>query len=149
MPAPLAETKPTTATTRTPETTESQPPPEEPMFLEFEDESDITIARTPIAELGADSAAEFKEELLTRAATCPWIALDLSNVSFMDSSALGALVAGLKAVRGRGELRVFGGQARVLELFRLTGLSRVFECDGTREQAVAALLASKSLSRSA
>ena len=119
------------------------------MFLQFEDEGDIAVARIQVAELGADTSAEFKSELLSKAEACPWIALDMSEVTFMDSSALGVLVAGLKATRGRGELRVFSVQSRVHELFRLTGLSRVFECDDSRDQAIASLHATKAMRRTA
>lgn len=118
-------------------------------MLEIEQAQDTIIFRTSIAELGADTASEFKETLLNKLEECPWAAIDLSNVTFMDSSALGVLVAGLKAVRGVGQLRLFGVQERVDELFRLTGLSRVFQCDPNQEAAEAALHHAQTQAKSA
>ncbi len=64
------------------------------------------------------------------------IILDLSNVSFMDSSGLGAVVAVLKRLNG-GEIRVVGLQKAVKELFRLTRMDRIFQCHEDLESAIA------------
>lgn len=51
---------------------------------------------------------------------------DLSGVTFMDSSGLGALVAGLKTSRqSSGDLRIAGATDQVLEVLELTKLHRV------------------------
>jgi anti-sigma B factor antagonist len=63
------------------------------------------------------------------------IALDLSQVGFMDSSSLGMLVTCLKRVRERdGELRLVGVTGSPMKVFSLTGLDRVFEIVDTPEQ---------------
>ena len=54
------------------------------------------------------------------------IVLDLSQVSYMDSSGLGALVSvWASAKRGNCELRLVSLGQRVRELLRLTGLEQV------------------------
>jgi anti-sigma B factor antagonist len=56
------------------------------------------------------------------------IVYDLTEVSFLDSSGLSALVSGLKATRERGGfLKLAGMTAQVATIFRLTMLDRVFE----------------------
>jgi len=61
----------------------------------------------------------------------------------MDSSGLGVLVAAMKALRGRGELRLTGVDARIQELFSLTGLNRVFQVEPDERAAVAGLQAAR------
>ena len=67
----------------------------------------------------------------------PQVVVDLTAVSFVDSSGLGTLVAGLKALRASGgafKLAGPGQQARTL--LRLTTLERVFPIFETVEEAV-------------
>jgi anti-sigma B factor antagonist len=57
----------------------------------------------------------------------PEIVIDLSGVSFLDSSGLAALVSGLKATReAAGWLRVAAVREEVRSIFTLTMLDRVF-----------------------
>jgi anti-sigma B factor antagonist len=67
------------------------------------------------------------------------VVVDLTGVTFIDSSALGALVAGARrAVEVGTELAIVcppGSVARVLEI---TGLDRVFAVYATREEALGA-----------
>ena len=56
------------------------------------------------------------------------ILVDLSDVTFMDSSGLGALVTALKAVRATGgKLCICSVNEQVKILFELTSMDRVFE----------------------
>ncbi|MBW4467461.1 MAG: STAS domain-containing protein [Pegethrix bostrychoides GSE-TBD4-15B] len=56
------------------------------------------------------------------------ILVDLKEVSFMDSSGLGALVTALKAVRAAGgKLCICSVNEQVKILFELTSMDRVFE----------------------
>lgn len=56
------------------------------------------------------------------------ILVDLKEVSFMDSSGLGALVTALKAVRAAGgKLCICSINEQVKILFELTSMDRVFE----------------------
>lgn len=55
------------------------------------------------------------------------IVVDLNNVSFMDSSGLGVLVAGLKRARERGgELALVFGEGSVQKVLGITGLDKIF-----------------------
>src|SRR5271156_6780483 len=71
-------------------------------------------------------------ELRTRiqrelAAGHPRIIIDLLGVSFLDSTALGVMVGGLKQCRAAGgDLELLVAEARILKIFDITGLSEVF-----------------------
>lgn len=55
------------------------------------------------------------------------IVIDLTGVGFLDSTGLGVLVGGLKKVRARdGTLELVCDQERLLKIFRITGLAKVF-----------------------
>jgi anti-sigma B factor antagonist len=63
------------------------------------------------------------------------IILDISTLTFMDSSSLGAMVAVLKAVGVQGKLVVSGATGIVRELFKLTRMDQVFTLATTIEDA--------------
>lgn len=55
------------------------------------------------------------------------IVVDLEAVEFLDSTGLGVLVGGLKKVRAHdGSLELICTQDRLLKIFRITGLAKVF-----------------------
>ena len=56
----------------------------------------------------------------------PRVVVDLAGVAFVDSSGLGALVAGLKTARQHGgDLRIAGAGEQVQTVLGLTNLDRV------------------------
>ena len=64
--------------------------------------------------------------------------VDMQGVEFLDSTGLGVLVGGLKRVRTHnGSLQLVCSQERVLKVFRITGLTKVFAIHDTVEQALA------------
>ncbi|MCL2584040.1 MAG: STAS domain-containing protein [Streptosporangiales bacterium] len=53
--------------------------------------------------------------------------IDLDTVDFLDSTGLGVLVGGLKRVRAHdGSIDVVCTQGKILKIFRITGLDKVF-----------------------
>jgi anti-sigma B factor antagonist len=67
------------------------------------------------------------------------VVVDLSWLSFIDSTGLGALVAGRnEAQQGGATLRLVCKSERMLKLFRITGLDAVFDIYATVPQAIAA-----------
>ena len=55
------------------------------------------------------------------------LVIDLEDVEFLDSTGLGVLVGGLKKVRAHdGSLELVCTQDRLLKIFRITGLAKVF-----------------------
>ena len=64
--------------------------------------------------------------------------VDLEDVTFMDSTGLGVLVGRLKLVRGQnGTLRIVSSQDRILKVFKITGLDKVFHIYNSIESASA------------
>ena len=66
------------------------------------------------------------------------LVVDLDAISFMDSTGLGVLVGRLKLVRNQsGWMRVVCSNERVLKVFRITGLDKVFTIKDSVESALA------------
>ncbi len=68
------------------------------------------------------------------------IIVDLEAVDFMDSSGLGVLVGGLKRVRTHdGAVHIVCTKEKILKIFRITGLTKVFQIHDDQNAAVASL----------
>lgn len=64
--------------------------------------------------------------------------IDMEGVEFIDSTGLGVLVGGLKKVRSHdGGLKLVCTQDRLLKIFQITGLSKVFAIHDSVENALA------------
>jgi anti-sigma B factor antagonist len=69
------------------------------------------------------------------------ILVDLTGVSFMDSSALGVLVNAAKALRcSGGRLVLVADDPRVTRVFEITGLGQVFRIESSLPEAVQRLV---------
>lgn len=67
------------------------------------------------------------------------VVVDLSRVDFLDSTGLGVLVGALKRLRlAGGELALVCDREKLLKVFRITGLDRVFTLHDTVEAATSA-----------
>lgn len=90
-------------------------------------------------ELDISTAPRFKADLYALVDEgARDIVVDLTAVTFIDSTALGVLIGGVRRVRPAGGsiVLVVDGRA-VRRALALTGLDRVFTICDTREQAVA------------
>jgi anti-sigma B factor antagonist len=66
------------------------------------------------------------------------VVLDLTDVSFLDSTALGTMVGALRRVRqAGGELRVVLPETPARRIFELTSLDRVLDIRASRAEAIA------------
>jgi len=85
------------------------------------------VLRVLGGRIDAAGAIEFKEAV-RRAADQPGnpVILDLSQVVFLDSSGLGALVAVLKLLGPERPLQLAAVQPNVAKVFRLTKMDSVF-----------------------
>ncbi len=65
------------------------------------------------------------------------IVVDMEKVDFLDSTGLGVLVGGLKRVKDKdGSLKLVATQDRILKIFDITGLARVFPIFGSLPDAL-------------
>ncbi len=63
------------------------------------------------------------------------IAVDLDEVDFLDSTGLGVLVGGLKRVKNQnGELGIICSQEKILRIFKITGLTKIFKMYGSADE---------------
>ncbi len=65
------------------------------------------------------------------------IVLDLSEVTFLDSTGLGVLITGLKRCRSAGgDLSLVTAQPNVLKVLEITGLNDVFQIHDSVDDAI-------------
>ena len=87
----------------------------------------VIVAR---GEIDVATSPLLRSELASVLAQGPdEVTLDLSGVSFVDSSGLGVLVGALKRLREAGGERfvIVGAQDAVRKIFTITGLNTLFE----------------------
>lgn len=79
-------------------------------------------------EIDVYSAARLRARLVELAqAGRHRLIIDMTSVTFMDSSGLGVLVGAMKRARANsGEVCIVGAAERILQTLRITGLTRVF-----------------------
>ena len=67
------------------------------------------------------------------------LVIDMEGVDFLDSTGLGVLVGGLKKVRAHdGSMELICAQDRLLKIFRITGLAKVFTIHESESAALGA-----------
>ena len=89
-------------------------------------------------EVDVYTAPKLREKLVELVAQGRYrIVVDLEAVDFLDSTGLGVLVGGLKRVRGHeGDLPLVCTHQRILKVFEITGLTKVFPIHDSLEAAV-------------
>lgn len=61
-------------------------------------------------------------------AGCTKLIADLSGVEYLDSTGLGVLIGALKRARERdGDLKLICDNVRILRIFEITGLTKIFD----------------------
>lgn len=98
-------------------------------MLQCEERDGALIVRVQQARLDAAIAIEFKEEMRKATSACSAaspVVLDLAQVTFLDSSGLGAVVAVMKLLAPERRLELAGLTPAVEKVFRLTRMDRVF-----------------------
>lgn len=83
---------------------------------------------TPLnRRLDASISSQFKEDIQAMMVQGAHnILLDFSQVDFIDSSALGALISLLKSLHGKGELALCSLNSNIYGMFKLTRMDKIF-----------------------
>ena len=91
-------------------------------------------------EIDVYSASQVRDEVIKLLGNgTRHIIADLSGVEFLDSTGLGALVGSLKRLREQnGSLALVATASKILTVFRVTGLIRVFELHPSVGEAIEA-----------
>lgn len=111
----------------------------QPFHIESISAGDCAVLRVA-GEIDVYTAPELRQRVihLVGNGTLHIIA-DLRGVDFLDSTGLGALVGSLKRLRMRGgSLKLVTSGGRILQIFRITGLTHVFALHSSVSDAIAA-----------
>jgi anti-sigma B factor antagonist len=99
---------------------------------------DLTVLEVR-GEVDLHSAAQLQDRLLQVIDGGQSVVVDLTGLSFLDSTGLGVLVAARNQAQQAGaQLRLVCASDRMLKLFRITGLDAVFEIYATVPAAIGA-----------
>lgn len=102
--------------------------------------NDITVIVPENDRLTAVNSTQFKQEVIAHVDDGnARLVIDMTDVSFVDSAGLGALVGVLKRIGARGDIVVCGLSDSVRQMFELTRMDRIFTQYSDRAAAVAAL----------
>lgn len=105
------------------------------------EQADAYSVCRPVGELDAYTVGEFREALSGLAST-PRLLIDLSEVPFMDSAGLGALIGGIRRAReAGGDVAVACSRPTLTRLLHTTGFDRIVSVTETVATAAEALLA--------
>ena len=109
------------------------------LSLSTRPEGDKTVVEVG-GEIDVYTAPRLREQLVDLVAEGKYhLVVDMEKVDFLDSTGLGVLVGGLKRVRAHdGSLRLVCTQERILKIFRITGLTKVFPIHDSVEDALSA-----------
>ena len=109
------------------------------LSLETREAGDRTVVAVG-GEIDVYTAPQLREQLIDLVSSGNYnLIVDMEGVDFLDSTGLGVLVGGLKRVRAHeGSLRLVCTQERILKIFRITGLTKVFPIHASVAEALAA-----------
>jgi anti-sigma B factor antagonist len=111
-----------------------------PFELELLRPSDHVVVVSLQGDLDMYSAGRLKAalfEVIAEGATR--VIVDLAEVIFVDSTALGVIASGVRSIEARGGIiDIVSDDKNVTRLFEITGLDRVLQIYGSRDDALAA-----------
>ncbi len=120
--------------------TGSSLPTPAPFAIERRDPDPSTSVISTAGELDLATAPRLKWMLLDALADGHnRLVLDLTLVTFMDSTALSVLVGVNRSLRDAGALAIVSSNASVLKIFELSGMDGAFAISPTLQQALAHL----------
>ena len=110
------------------------------MKLKERKEGNVLIIKLLEKRLDEPVTADFKEriaEFVKRGNES--IVLNLSEVSFVDSSGLGSIISSMKMLGQKGDFAICGMQETVLNLFRITKMDKLLKIFPSEKEAITAL----------
>jgi anti-sigma B factor antagonist len=108
------------------------------LAIETEEFAPRVCVVAPTGELDLYTCPEFESEL-TRVISngADHVVVDLTQTTFIDSTALGVLLGALESLRARdGRLSLVSADETTLRVFEVTGLHRIFEIRRSRAEAL-------------
>lgn len=109
------------------------------MTIDTSSRGGVTIATLHGDSLETGNVAVFRRAIAPVTERHTKVVMDLSEVTFMDSTGLGAMLSSLRTLKAKGgELRLANLSAEVAQLFEMVMMDRVFEIYPNVDEAVAA-----------
>lgn len=119
-----------------------------PAYFSIDDRAPIVVATVTHATLcEEDNIDQFGVELnqIIETSGCPWLVIDLRNVTLMTSSAIGKLIGLHRSLHRRdGRLALSGISGMIQNVFQTAKLIDYFHVTSTPEQAVELLMRERS-----
>ncbi len=110
------------------------------MEMRIEKMGEVTVVVLPGERLDASDATEFKRNIAPVLEGNSKVVFDMSQLRFVDSSGLGAILSCLRQLNANGgDLKLCGLSKPVRALFELVRMHKVFNIFNTKEEAVNAL----------
>jgi len=107
------------------------------------EKGNVLLVKLPGDHLDANNSKEFKESIVPVIDERKKVLFDLSDIHFVDSSGLGALLSCLRRLNQvNGDLKLFGMTKSVRALFELVRMNKIFGIYNTEEEALRAFDAS-------
>lgn len=104
------------------------------------DQQQTAVIQFTGTNLDASNIKAFKQELFDTLDRFQIVLIDMEQLTFVDSSGLGALLSALRTMNHKhGQLKLFALNPPVRSLFELVRMNRVFSIYETREQAIQSL----------
>ena len=101
---------------------------------------DAAIVTVRSENLDAGNVKAFKDAVIPVLESHRAVLIDMSMLTFVDSSGLGAMLSCLRTMNNKdGQLKLFAMAKPVRALFELVRMHRVFAIYNSREEALAAL----------
>lgn len=109
--------------------------------MNFKMETRTVESELPIIELEGEvdvyTAPQLKQQMISLLESgAKELVVDLTKVDYLDSTALGVLIGGLKRMRERdGNMALVCPSPRIRRVFEITGLDKIFDIFNTPEEA--------------
>jgi anti-sigma B factor antagonist len=108
------------------------------LSLETRQAGDRTVVAVG-GEIDVYTAPKLRDKITELVNAGHQLLIDMEKVEFLDSTGLGVLVGGLKKVRAHdGSMELVCSQDRLLKIFRITGLAKVFTIHDSEASALGA-----------
>ena len=110
--------------------------------MTIEHANGVTVAAFASDFLDASNAAEFKRQMspVLASAGSSTVVLDVSTLTFVDSTGLGSLLACLRQMqKSGGDIKLCGMSKQVRTLFELVRMHRIFDIYNSKDEALLAL----------
>jgi anti-sigma B factor antagonist len=117
--------------------------PQTSIALDIQRHDDMTVVTIEGSRVPADMGDSFEEQIVNVIGDLPTprVLIDFGQVTFVSSSILGKLIKlDGRVTDAQGQLTLCGLSVRIAEVFKITGLEKLFSIHATREDALQSFL---------